>query len=311
MSDALVAAADAEDKRQYVTDREIVDLVEEWPSYRGSRISPQHVRAWVSQVTSLREQRLLFKLLQRVRFISDVEVQERLRQGHSVALRHGIPTFERKKGIERRWDVLVTYVSGVGKSSADFARRYAKENLIANRCVVEPEKVGAALETEKRPAGARVCAVVVVDDFVGTGRTLAKDICDFVNARRATMVKERLFVAAVAICATEQGEAKIREELAHLDFCHCDFYACETLDSKHSAFGTGSDAWASPTEESEARSLCERLGKELQKRAPLGFAGQGLLVVFQNTCPNNSLPILHRAGTRSFKWKPLFHRPTN
>ena len=58
-----------------------------------------------------------------------------------------------------------------------------------------------------------------------------------------------------------------------------------------------------------ARALCLDLGSNCYKRYPLGYGGLGLLVVFSDTIPNNSLSILHaHSKAEKNKWKPLFER---
>ena len=44
------------------------------------------------------------------------------------------------------------------------------------------------------------------------------------------------------------------------------------------------------------------------KRRPLGYRGQGLLLTFSRNCPNNSLPILYGTGKGTARWTPLFPR---
>src|SRR6266542_2575492 len=68
--------------------------------------------------------------------------------------------------------------------------------------------------------------------------------------------------------------------------------------------------WCNESERDRARALCTRLGTGLYKHA-LGFGGQGLLLVFPDTCPNNSLPILFAGRAGANAWNPLFPRPSS
>jgi hypothetical protein len=66
--------------------------------------------------------------------------------------------------------------------------------------------------------------------------------------------------------------------------------------------------WNSSEEYGKAKELCQRLGSKIHRQNPLGYGDQGLLLSFQNTCPNNTLPVLHGGAS---SWKPLFERPKN
>ena len=58
----------------------------------------------------------------------------------------------------------------------------------------------------------------------------------------------------------------------------------------------------------EATVIARAYGTELVKNDPLGHGNCQALVVFEMTCPNNSLPILW-ASPRGTRWRPLFPRP--
>ena len=66
--------------------------------------------------------------------------------------------------------------------------------------------------------------------------------------------------------------------------------------------------WETEAEKSAAKTLLTNLCVRVQKRKPLGYGDQGLLLTFSRNCPNNSLPILHGSGKESSKWMPLFPR---
>ena len=78
--------------------------------------------------------------------------------------------------------------------------------------------------------------------------------------------------------------------------------------SNHFAFGKSLGFWDTEEEKSMAKNLVTDLGVRIQKRGPLGYQGQGMLLTFSRNCPNNSLPILHGSGKISGSWTPLFPR---
>jgi hypothetical protein len=88
---------------------------------------------------------LLFKLLQNVRFVGEVEIREKLRTVHSF-VRPLLPTHVATRRSVRRMDVAVTYVDGEGKSGQYYASRYAEENAIDSRAIFGPKNFGDALQ---------------------------------------------------------------------------------------------------------------------------------------------------------------------
>lgn len=104
-----------------------------------------------------------------------------------------------------------------------------------------------------------------------------------------------------------EGEDKVRSTLEKLDKSS-DLIISETLQNKHFSFKTDSSIWLDNNEMYRAKDICQRLGTSIDKKRPLGYEGEGLLVVFSRNCPNNSLPILHSHGRAEQPWKPLFER---
>ena len=122
-------------------------------------------------------------------------------------------------------------------------------------------------------------------------------------------------IRVVVLAATVDGQIKLREKLKTYDGVDIDLIVCEPLTSRHFAFADVK-GFESPDEIDEAKALCKTIGSQLVPKAPLGYWDQGLLIVFPNTCPNNSLPLLYASGnyTRenaSLSWRPLFPRPVN
>ncbi len=89
---------------------------------------------------------------------------------------------------------------------------------------------------------------------------------------------------------------------------NADLVICEMLESKYFAFANSVGFWETEDEKIAAKALLTNLGVRVQKRRPLGFEDQGLLLTFSRNCPNNSLPILHGSGRGGNQWIPLFPR---
>ena len=304
MADAIQKAEDS----AYVTGPEIAELVKGWPLYRGRRITNEEVRNWIGQRKSFREQRLLFKLLKSLRFVSEEEAREKLRTAHSIVKAH-TTAFIPETRSQRRFDIIVTYVDGPGKSGSRYADRYAEENLISTSCVVDPGRFSEKVIEHEEKRGVVINGVIIIDDIVATGESLAGNIEAFIQSNTEFAKDRSIALVAVSLLATREGDERVRKALQRMKGIDVDFRSCEIIQDRYFAFGEGNEIWSSPEEAAQARELVRELGLRISKTAPLGFGDLGLLVVFYDTCPNNTLPILH-SGAHSI-WNPLFERPKN
>src|SRR5690606_4879595 len=103
-----------------------------------------------------------------------------------------------------------------------------------------------------------------------------------------------------------EGMERIRALAEKLQFgmrVHC----CEVLDASEQVFSASSHFFGSQETRADALAAAEVWGARLQKQNPLGYGGLGLAVVFERSCPNNSLPVLH-VESKAPKWIPLFKR---
>ena len=88
LGDEIADAMQVAENLAFVTSQEITKLAERWPLYRGHKVTTENVRTWLAQVPSFRDQRLLFKLLENLRFVSEAEAREKLRTAHSIVKLH-------------------------------------------------------------------------------------------------------------------------------------------------------------------------------------------------------------------------------
>ena len=254
-----------------------------------------------------REQRLLFKLLQGLRYVSRAELRQGLKTAHGFLTAFVPPHFSEKKS-DRRRDILVTWVDGPGKSGNILAGLYAEENRIAQRSVVSPEALATSLASARDEEGG-ISAVVIVDDFVGTGDSLSKNLTKFAQAHSDYFKQHHIRLLVSAFSATSRGEQTVRSALRRISSIECDFRIADPAAAKVAAFSEERQIWSSEEERGRAKELCQRLGAKIHKTNPLGYGDQGLLLVFPDACPNNSLPILHGGSSSPVGWRPLFERP--
>lgn len=310
LSEEIAHSSLAQENTELVKAAEIVELVEGWPTYCGRKIGAEDVRAWIDQVQSKREQRILFRLLKRVKVYGEPAVREKLKNLHSI-LQKSLPVVVqriRRRRIERRTDILVTYVDGPAKSGASYAALYAEENGIRAELVVAPESLQEKYDKLKKEQ--EVNAIIVVDDIAATGKTLSDLLSDFVSKHRGILENTKLCI--FTLVATPEAQNTILTKLKKFSDLDINFRAAEMLSRSDRAFPDDFSGWDSEDRRERAESLCRDLGSRIYKNQPFGFGGLGLLVVFPTTVPNNTLPILHSWSKQDgHPWKPLFPRPVN
>jgi len=309
LGDDIAKEAHAAEDAAYVTGGEILSLVGKWPTYQGRSIGSTEVQAWLSQAGTHRKQRLLFKLLKHVRFFSEVDIREKLKSAHEFVRPH-LPVFVQRSRSERRTDIVVTYIDGEGKSGQYYASRYAEENGIATRAMLSPAKFSEALVQYENKGETSVRAVVIIDDIICSGDSLSRNFERFFEENRNVLKRDTINVVIIALSALPAGEANVRRRLGVFDQKRIDLRVCEPLDRTHVAFGGDNVIFSDDEEFERAKSLCRDLGALIYRENPLGYGNQGLLVVFPQTVPNNSLPILH-SNSKKPGWVPLFPRLVN
>ncbi len=310
LSQNLAADAQRAEDDARVLSEELVELTRNWPTYRGRHVGPEEVRVWLNQRASSRDQRALFSILKATRFLAESDILERIRSARLTVL-GVIEAAVRRKATDRRADVVITYVDGEGKSGQKYASLFAEENLISVDAILPPTSFQAAYaaHVEKHEAPK---VIVIIDDLVATGNSLASNITKFHNENLSLLEESKPLVLAFALLATAEGHATMLRELSSLSYDRLDFRAGELLQSDASIFRGERGAFASSEDRDRAQAVATDIGATIYKRSPLGFGGLGLSVVFPTTVPNNSLPLLHSRGKGAgTQWRPLFERLVN
>lgn len=308
LGDELEASIKQAEDKAHVTSTEIQQLVTTWPTYRAQKINAEQVRAWLDQLPLMQNQRLMFKTLQHIRFLSPVEIEDHLKLAHDRVVRPAIGALTITRKTDRRTDLWITYVDGAGKSGQQYAREYAKTNAISLTCILDHADLLKRLNGIQRREEGPPKALIVVDDVVGSGETLSKGVAGLVSPIAEQLSSLKIPLLAIALVSTEEGEKKVTAALSKFDITS-QFYPCEIMASEYFAFPkSGIGFWSDADEMHRAKALCQELGAKLYK-SPLGFQDQGLLLVLPATCPNNSLPVLFREKAGATPWVPLFPRP--
>lgn len=309
LAEELASGVRAAEKEASVKSEEVSALARRWSTYQGREIGTDDIRAWYEQVDEHRHQRLLFKILQNLRFFSEAQIRQNLQTVHYSFILPLLGPFVIRRRSDRRMDVVVTYVDGEGKSGQYYASRYAEENSLDRRCVISPVAFSKTLQAYVTKNG-NPTVVTIIDDIIATGQSLVKNLASFVDENGPILRKLNVPLIIIALAATADGEAYVRTEIRKIDWLDFDLRVCDPLSERDFAFSKNG-IWRDTDELERAKALCTNLGASVYRDNPLGYGGQGLLVA--DTCPNNSLPILHScAHPASMKnWTPLFPRLVN
>jgi AAA+ ATPase superfamily predicted ATPase len=312
LAQELAEAAQIEEDNAYVRSEEVSSLANGWPTYRGKEIGADDVRAWFEQVASHKDQRLLFTILKNLKIFSEVEIREKLRAAFAF-VRPKLPTkFVVPRRGTGRTDIVITYVDGEGKSGQFYAARFAEENQIPVRSIITPGKFTSLLNTHVSRHGS-LAAIVIVDDIVATGHTLVTKLTKFVRENELKLKEVGKPLCAIALAGCDSGVSRVAEAMQEFGWLDFELRVCEPLLPRSFAFDPDNGIWGHKDDLERAKSLCRDLGVNIYPDAPFGYGDQGLLIVFPDTCPNNTLPIIHSPARpdAARKWLPLFPRITN
>ena len=283
---------------------ELVKLAENWRTYRGEDIRAEQIGGWLSQFGGPSEQRLMMPVLEGLQFYTRRQVDEHLRELHQFVLRElAARNYEYTlSGKQRnRSDFLVCGLEGGGSGAAHLVKRYRDENGIYTDCAVDPGNVRRVLDAAKQ----EIRAVLVLDDFIGTGHTAAKRLKELSAAWTSDAEwPEAVDVFLLAISGFDDGVERVEKALPQVAW-PVTLRVADMLSSEDRCFSDESRFFGEETARTQAEELSARYGAMLVPDNPLGFGRSEAAVCFEYRCPNNTLPVLWAA---SENWSPLFPR---
>lgn len=297
--DAALEQRRAEEKLR-VGAAELMELIKRWgPTYKGQPISADHVRAWLDQFETAEEQRLMFELLQGLRFYHDGFVREKMAEAYDVLVRaHG--SLRLAAGTRKKREILVSHLGDVAKSGTYYARLFADENNIYTTSnAVEFSRIGQSIEEMPQ-----VQILTFVDDFVGSGDSAIEQLAKLEREFGAALRERNILVGYIAISGLAEGYERLVKYAESLDL-RVSIHVFDLLTDSERCFSKSSRIFPDPSRREQAYEVAHRYGARLDKASPLGYKNSQALVVFSQNCPNNTLPIINR---RTKDWIPLFER---
>ena len=289
-----------------ITAGEIVTVVQDL-SYQSRSLNEIQVEDWLSQFGDITVQRIAYKLLNRLResgYFNVASMFTAFKQLHQIIKSTEAESrgFAVKSKSGKMTNVLLSYLGMSGKSGSSCQYSYRQANKIHSACAVSPEQLLETLSHSDDPK-----LVVFPDDIIGSGRTCIEAFRQFQEEmRRREINAEQHIFYLVSVVATEEGQKAIEDAFGGA----LTVLVWKQLEQVDRAFSKKAKIFDSETQRIEAHQLVEEIGKELEPKHPLGWQNGQLLVTFEHSCPNNTLPIFYkRAGTyRGKEWRPLFPR---
>lgn len=141
--------------------------------------------------------------------------------------------------------------------------------------------------------------IIVLDDFCGSGSQATTFDGEFVvNLKKD---KPEIEIDYFSLFAIEKGLNKVKHlhyNRAEAIFVLDDTYKCFSKDSR---FFDVKEADI----KNNCRALCNKYGRKLDPKNPLGYKNGQMLLSFHHNTPNNSLPIF---WSEKKSWNPIFKR---
>jgi hypothetical protein len=274
--------------------------------YLGKQKDVAEVRQWLLQFDDDTRIELAFRLLGRLAesgYVSQgADTNALATLGEMVESNRAKREVVWKRIGGRTDNLCLAYVDNEEKSGAEVARELAKRLRPGKRGPLEDVKDWVHRHTDGDSL------LIVVDDFSGTGTTIAKGLEKFVlrastSPAIAQFLKEG-WVACYLLYAFPEGLETLQNRFPTISFNAVHVFG-EDVRSLHPE----AKLFENETERLFARDMLLQIGRELYPANPLGYGDMGGLVCFHDTIPNNSLPIFWCDGTVGEKqWRALFPR---
>lgn len=283
---------------------EIIEILPKIKIYRGKETTQSDIRSWLEQFGDTFDQRLIFKLLQNFKLYAELEIRNKME------LIFGVIRGEfAKRGIVRiidnqrkkRDEILVSYLDkSPGKGASYFTKLFADVNNIYTDNVCAPELI-----EKKLIENSAIKSLVIIDDFIGSGNTLANNVKAYFDSSLCDVLREKkIFTNICAVTGFVESKEKLEDRFLYLDV-EIKVVIADLLNEEDRCFSSTSSIFATPAEAKQAKNICLQKGEILDPKFPLGYSNCECLIAFPMNCPNNTLPIFWKETSN---WQALFKR---
>lgn len=302
-SESLIRVQKFVHHEYHVKSSEITNLISSWGSYNGIRINEENLRTWLQQFGDVKNQRVMFSLLKQLKFYSADTIRIKMKEAYGIierSIQKKIRYFEPNFNSDINSHILVSYLDKIGKSGAYYAKLFADENHIHHESVIEKNLI-----QNRIMKNSNIKSLVFIDDFIGTGFSAMEFLSDLLHDEVLTSyLKEKdIDINFVSVSGFSQGKEYIKNNVKF--GIKLDINICDPLSESDRIFSESSNYFESNSDKSIAYELSLKHGKQLEDQHPLGYKDSQAFVVFENSCPNNTLTVLWKEKK---DWYPLFKR---
>jgi hypothetical protein len=284
-----------------LTDEDLLPIADGF-RYRGKLVDAMRIKFWLRQFRDRDRILLAFKLLKGMREKWYYEETRR-----SLLLDTAFKNAQRRLAhagtiVDEVRRIYVAYWGQTFKSGLELCRAFKKTFRTLNANFGDLVSALRWRVAQREPS-----LVVILDDFIGTGMQASRDALDGLKAYRdggGSMSFDRDSVVFMPLVAFEEGVREFSDTVKDLVI-----EPTSILDEADKAFSPSSGVFENEDERTRAREMCAEIGKALNPDHPLGWYGLEALVVFSDSVPNATLPLLWRGGRiDGVSWEPLVPR---
>ncbi len=282
---------------------EINVLSHSWSQYKAKDITNEHIRQWLEQLQDIEEQRLIFKIIQNTKVYNNGEIREKMRDlFNEVSKIIGKANKIRDIKIrqQKRGDIIVSYLDkSPVKSGAEYAKIFVEVNDIYKDNAANPDRLDKKINEIDN-----INTIVFIDDLLGTGESIISNLRPIIENYSEVIQEKEIIVIIGIITGFQKAKYEVKKYADDLGF-PIEIVLIDPLNDSDKCFDEDSQIFTLPSERKKSKQVCQRIGETICPQYPLGYGDCQANVVFPNTCPDNTLPILWCEGKA---WRPLFKR---
>ena len=277
------------ERDSYVSDKEILSFIEHsnLSAYRSRPVEVAHIRNWLNQFDDNQERRLIFNLLSKIKYYDDFKIREKIRTIHKTISKNLPPIIlEAEDTSRQRKDIIISGFDRLGKSTPLYARIYRQENDILPRNIVFSNKLKQIIINSSQ----NIKAIVFIDDIIGSGGTIVKEMKNINEEIGSLLAEKKINIYITAIVGYQKGIQNIKNSLNN--FLHFDFeiYCPNEILENETCNACNSTLYEDKAEQEKTIEIIKKYHQRLNLISydftPFGYSDDGLLVAFNEACPN-------------------------
>ncbi len=263
-----------------IDSRRLRSWANEFAGYRH-HVSEDRIRAWITRFDEEHHD-LAARVLDCIDFFSHDQIVGAFR-----SVLQGLEGWSiNKRKRDGSWR-FVAYSASAGESGDSMLHKFRHANNLAAKKYNELFIPRSDILRERLGADD---TVVLIDDFVGSGEQACGSWANQFGELLADV--GRVYLVVVAACQSAMRRIAHETSLELVPHFH--------LTEGDNVFASKCRHF-NPTEKTALLDYCTKA----ESKEPQGHGDCGLLVVFAHSCPNNSIPVLHKSNR---KWEGLFRR---